>query len=537
MTAGVQSVEPAVAYLQAPPSSPSTDGKGTTNGTGAAPNGSASEFQNELALQNTGAPEKKTSSRPGTGSAKAGNKVNARPDDAKVADATPAAVTPVIVVEPQKPILPTTLVPGAPDEHTDELSENEAGQDKAIDLHARPVNISRVQISRVQTGQDKIGPKDARRTQSDIPTPKDTTSSKESWGVAAPIDPANVPVPVIVEFRHPHAAPPKNESTADPSPVGQTPLVLDEPHRQVPPDSPPESKNQQASPDELKVPELSPIEPTAVEPAPVEPTPAEAAQKVVDSEPSVPAALAFAARLTPVKPEQNGTGPDNQVKPPTGATTTAQIRIPIRYAATAQIIQRAESKSEGDLDFHVDPTKNAGPALDRPARPDLALPSAAATTEKAGGSQVSQTPEPVPTARMERVIEPPAASPTSSHDIRVRVPDNNGGSTQVRFLESGGEVRVSVRTTDAGLAQNLRSHLNDLSQHLAEGGIPAEIWKPASSAASSQNDQHQPDHEGRDSSGQDSGGRSGSQDDPQDPQQKRPAWLEEMEASLLGANA
>jgi hypothetical protein len=132
---------------------------------------------------------------------------------------------------------------------------------------------------------------------------------------------------------------------------------------------------------------------------------------------------------------------------------------------------------------------------------------------------------------MERMIDPPAAPPTSARDFRVQVPDNNGGSTQVRFVESGGEVRVSVRTADAGLAQNLRTHLNDLNQRLADGGIPAEFWKPAASAASSQNDQQQPNREGRGSGGQESSGHG----EPQDRRDKRPAWLEEMEASLQGA--
>ena len=119
----------------------------------------------------------------------------------------------------------------------------------------------------------------------------------------------------------------------------------------------------------------------------------------------------------------------------------------------------------------------------------------------------------------------------SSHDIRVQVPDNNGGSTQVRFVESGGEVRVSVRTADEGLAQNLRTHLNDLTQRLSDGGTPAEIWKPASNAAQSQNDsQQQFQQDGRGSGGQGSGGQNGQQDQ----QQKRPAWLDEMEASLDG---
>jgi hypothetical protein len=144
------------------------------------------------------------------------------------------------------------------------------------------------------------------------------------------------------------------------------------------------------------------------------------------------------------------------------------------------------------------------------------------------GSPASQ--QAAPTARTERVIEPPAAPPTSANDIRVQVPDHNGGSTQVRFVESGGEVRVSVRTADEGLAQNLRSHLNDLSQRLSDGGIPAEIWKPGSSAASSQNNQPQPDREGRGSGGQQSGGQGGQQDR----QEQRPAWLEEMETSLHG---
>jgi hypothetical protein len=158
----------------------------------------------------------------------------------------------------------------------------------------------------------------------------------------------------------------------------------------------------------------------------------------------------------------------------------------------------------------------------------MVLPRFETVTEAAPSSGSAAPPQAASSARPETVIEPPAAPPTSSHDIRVRVPDNNGGSTQVRFLESGGEVRVSVRTADEGLAQNLRTHLNDLTQRLSDGGMPAEFWKPASNAASSQNDQHQPNQDGRGSGGQGSGGQGGQQDR----QQKRPAWLEEMEASL-----
>jgi hypothetical protein len=221
-----------------------------------------------------------------------------------------------------------------------------------------------------------------------------------------------------------------------------------------------------------------------------------------------------------------------QILPVPGPQTPAQI--PVRYAAMAQIIQSAvagnkegESKKDPGAVFAQ---LRADARSD--IRIDLLAPQAPTAGQQSQPSASSSTPEapqpPAPTAQLENVIEPPAAPPTSNHDIRVRVPDNNGGSTQVRFVESGGEVRVSVRTADEGLAQNLRTHLNDLTQRLSDGGMPAEIWKPVSNGASSQNDQHPSNQDGRGSGGQGSGGQGGQQDR----QQKRPAWLEEMEASL-----
>jgi len=166
----------------------------------------------------------------------------------------------------------------------------------------------------------------------------------------------------------------------------------------------------------------------------------------------------------------------------------------------------------------------------------MLIPRLENAREAAPNSGPAAPQQAAPTARTERIIEPPAQPPTSPHDIRVRVPDNKGGSTQVRFVESGGEVRISVRTADAGLAQNLRTHLNDLTQRLAEGGLPAEFWKPASQTASPQNNHSQPDHSQANRDGRGSGGQqAGGQNAQQDRGQERPAWLEEMEASLHGS--
>ena len=571
MTAGVQSFEPGAAYLASPPSSPSSQGKADGKGTGAQPGGEASDFKSEMDLQDA-APEPKSTGHPEKGSAKnAGKKQNTRADRANVntkdkgkdeAAAAPVAATPVQVVEPQRYVLPVTFAPIQPDETSDDAAQTNTSQDETPHGTLLQANVSNdivlqggtsQAISQNRVSQSVIPAEETSQpvpmaaAQNELipaktePTQKSATILKTPASDTVTKASADVPARNVV----PESPDAKSVPQADPqsatapvtivpvvtNPIVTTPIATSQTSTGQPaaPDQPRTYEIQPVSQPELKVPELTPLEPA----------PAAATQKVEGTQPSSsPSALAFAARLTAVQQPQetDATIPKNPLRPAPGADAPAPTRIPVRYAPTAQIIQRAEQKSEGDLESQVEPTKYAGPAFERSAPPDFVVPGPPAANDIAKSSQNQPTPEPLPTPGTERIIEPPAAPPTSSRDIRVQVPDNNGGSTQVRFLETGGEVRVSVRTSDTGLAQSLRSHLNDLALRLAEGGVPAEIWKPAPNAAASQNDQHQPDREGRGSegrhSGSHSGGHSGSQGDQQD-QQDRPAWLEEMEASLL----
>ena len=253
-------------------------------------------------------------------------------------------------------------------------------------------------------------------------------------------------------------------------------------------------------------------------PAPPPEPATSAIQQAADPAPTRAAALAFAARMSAL-PQKPGDSTAENATSPRVVSNMPLVRIPIRYAPAAQIIQSAE-----DSDPEIDRTLRVSET-----RSDLTFSRLETAHQNASLSDAGPAPETVPTARAERVIEPPADAPTSAHDIRVRVPDNNGGATQVRFVESGGEVKVSVRADDPTLAQSLRSHLNDLTQRLADGGIPAEIWKPGSGPASSESSQQNPDREGRGSDGRQSGGNGGQQQHQED---RRPAWLEEMEASL-----
>ncbi|MCU1336604.1 MAG: hypothetical protein JWO19_2185 [Bryobacterales bacterium] len=483
MTAGVQNLESS-AYLPPPPSTSASDTKGT--GT----QGDPQSFQSELERQDPGTKETKSSGRPESGPGKSTKK-----RDVRAEDANQIALLPVQVAEPQKQILPLVLTLAKPDDEQVKLDE-----------HTKP--------------GEQIKPggqiKQDENAKTSVPT-ENIAPPVQSRPSDAPGMPSAEPNPIPVM----HIALP---ATADSSQAPIVPIAVDAP---APKETTTSAKtgmspqNQPISRAELKLPDAAPPEPAAA-----------AVQETVDSTPSSPSALAFAARLTAAPQTADQGAPENPAQPAAVPDSQTPARIPVRYAATAQILQNAEAEIKPGL------KKNTGAAFEGPARTDARLDTRTdmvlprlETSRDAAPSSRPATPQYVaPPARTEHIIEPPAAPPTSARDIRVRVPDNNGGSTQVRFVESGGEVRVSVRTADAALAQNLRSHLSDLTQRLADGGMPAEIWKPGSAAASSQNDNHQPDREGRGSDGQ----RSGQQGEQQD-RQKRPAWLDEMEASLHGS--
>jgi hypothetical protein len=134
-----------------------------------------------------------------------------------------------------------------------------------------------------------------------------------------------------------------------------------------------------------------------------------------------------------------------------------------------------------------------------------------------------------PPVRAEPAVEPPASQPSSSRDITVRIPDSTERGTNVRFVERGSEVHVSVRTGDSELAQTLRGGLGELSARLQHNGIQAEVWRPNSNSSQGDSRDRSPDQG-------DSGERrnpSGAQRDGQDqPSEHKPRWVEQLEAFI-----
>jgi hypothetical protein len=124
----------------------------------------------------------------------------------------------------------------------------------------------------------------------------------------------------------------------------------------------------------------------------------------------------------------------------------------------------------------------------------------------------------------------------SVKDISLRLTDKDQGSVQVRLSERAGELRVSVRTPDAGLTRGLRDGLSDLVGRLEHSGYKAETWQPANSSSTAQDQGRQPsqDNSSRQQQGG-SGNESGQQQNARDHQQpdaQTPQWVGELESSL-----
>jgi len=138
--------------------------------------------------------------------------------------------------------------------------------------------------------------------------------------------------------------------------------------------------------------------------------------------------------------------------------------------------------------------------------------------------------------RMQEVVEARQVAAGPLHQITVRIPDVGEGATDVRFVERGGEIHVSVRTSDGETAQALRGGLNDFVGRLDNAGIRAEVWHPGADTSQSdskqsqeqQNSQEQSMHQG--GSGRQHSGSGSRQQQEQD--NSKPEWVEWLESSL-----
>ena len=125
---------------------------------------------------------------------------------------------------------------------------------------------------------------------------------------------------------------------------------------------------------------------------------------------------------------------------------------------------------------------------------------------------------------------------TPLKDISLQLNQPGNERVDVRVVQQGSEVRVTVHTGDAGLNSSLRQGLSELQGRLEETGYRSEMWRPgtaAAPAASAASPQASANHSrGGDGQPQQQGGsqQEGGRRNPHSSNQ--PRWAEELESSF-----
>lgn len=251
--------------------------------------------------------------------------------------------------------------------------------------------------------------------------------------------------------------------------------------------------------------------------------------------PTVPAnagEIVFAARLTStVELQPPGSESGSPVGPLPSSIAPLQLTpFPVtvkQIALGADLPSDAHSGDSGGRP-EKDKSTNWG------AKPETFLPQihAAVADQPVIPANSHASASPLPSAARLNQVDAPAVPANSNHDITVRIPDATGQGTAVRFVERAGEIHVSVRSSDAEMAQTLRGELSDLVNHLEDGGMRTEVWQPGTgtNAAFSQNDSQHPFADSDGSNGRQPS--SGSNSEQESKGQNRPRWVEELEGSI-----
>jgi len=241
--------------------------------------------------------------------------------------------------------------------------------------------------------------------------------------------------------------------------------------------------------------------------------------------------IAFAARLS----AEPGTAPaEQQPQPATQSAPQPGHAIseakPASEPQTVTAIQTAAQA--GGSSVHTGADQNEGQQQKPEQSP---LPTQSTVYERAETVRPDSVRAPEQAAQPRGAeIEPPA--PSANHaqirDVRMQLTGSENQRVDVRVLDRGGELRVSVRADDPSLVRSLQDNMADLATRLDQGHFRSEIWTPRTEAVSrseSSGTNGRTLSNGNESSGQDGQGRQQN-----GRQNHQPAWLDDFEESTTG---
>jgi hypothetical protein len=140
-------------------------------------------------------------------------------------------------------------------------------------------------------------------------------------------------------------------------------------------------------------------------------------------------------------------------------------------APVGSVLKSSDPARDRSPDDHTHNYPSAQTALDTvnvgvvPSTPDFEV-------------QPTVSPAPSSVVRAPAVVPAAPAAPPASRDVSLHL-TSSGSSVDIRMAEHAGEIKVTVHTPDHDLANFLRTDLPDLVGKLRQGGVQAEVWRPA----------------------------------------------------------
>ncbi len=228
--------------------------------------------------------------------------------------------------------------------------------------------------------------------------------------------------------------------------------------------------------------------------------------------------MAFATRVQPVQSTEHSALPAEMAS--AGAVASASKKVVAADAETAP-----------SADAHT-PLATAITTVE--PRAELATTSSPA----AHAAPATHSAEP-PADPAENLTK--ATTPLKDISLQVNQPGNE--RVDIRVVQQGNEVHVSVHSGDSSLTSGLRQGLSELQSKLEETGYRSEMWRPGASApvaaapASQESGNHPRGGDGQPQQGgsqQDSGRRNQNQSNRNQSNQNQssPRWVEALKSSV-----
>jgi hypothetical protein len=213
-------------------------------------------------------------------------------------------------------------------------------------------------------------------------------------------------------------------------------------------------------------------------------------------------------------------------------TQQPESKAPAESAETVQAIafRRTGDHSDAAGSSH---SQDPGGNLDRGTQQTAPLSQGSnvmASKPAAEGLPPSKTPATPAAAQLDSTAPaPPPDSGQTARSVALNIQSEEHGSANVVLTDRGGQVHVTVRSSDPALTHTLRSDLGSLAGNLQQQGFDVKLWNaPPRSVADAETRTHSADLSGQ----EDAGGQTRHRHSPDDAghrNRRQGEWTEEFE--------